>query len=295
VVSGQGPPAFDDDAPDPDVVRFGSTFYAYTTGTTWGNHIGVLTSTSPTSGWRTTGRTFGSTALPTPPSWQVADTQWAPGVYLWNGRYEMFYAARSKALGVWCLSVAGSDRPTGPFTDMSSGPMLCQPEIGGSIDPQPFVDSDGSPWLHWKNNDGSSAAVSKVWAVRLGLDGVTPVSGATEVLAKNTQRYPWQTTVDNPQMVIDGGTHYLFYSSGNWDDASYVVGYAVCSGPAGPCTSGDNPILQSYGSAVGTGGGTLVQDASGSWFISYHAWDSSCTSAACGGKRRLYVANLTFR
>src|ERR1700704_6674350 len=38
-------------APDPDVERFGSTFYAYTTGTNWGNHIGILTSTRPAAGW----------------------------------------------------------------------------------------------------------------------------------------------------------------------------------------------------------------------------------------------------
>src|SRR4029077_862199 len=38
-------------APDPDVVRFGSTYYAYTTGTTWGNHIGILRSSSPDHGY----------------------------------------------------------------------------------------------------------------------------------------------------------------------------------------------------------------------------------------------------
>src|SRR5207253_823426 len=63
-VSPSGAPAFDDDAPDPDLVRFGSTYYAYTTGTTWGNHIGVLVSDNPSSGWHTvTGTPFGSTAL----------------------------------------------------------------------------------------------------------------------------------------------------------------------------------------------------------------------------------------
>jgi putative cell wall-binding protein len=296
VVTGQTGPAFNDDAPDPQIVRFGSTWYAYTTGTTWGNHIGVLTSTSPTTGWRTvTGRTFGSTALATPPGWQVRDTQWAPGVYQWAGRYRMFYAAKSTFLGVWCLSSASSDRPTGGFVDTSQYPLLCQPDLGGSIDPQPFVDAQGRPWLHWKNNDGSSAAVSKVWAVPLGLDGATPIGDPIEVMAKNTQRYPWQLTLDNPQMVIDGGTHYLFYSGGNWEDDSYVVGYAVCSGPTGPCTSGQDPILGAYGNAVGTGGGTVAQDAAGNWYLSYHAWDRGCTLNCAGGKRRLYVANLTFR
>jgi putative cell wall-binding protein len=290
-VSGQTGPAFDDEGPDPYVVRFGSTWYAYTTGTTWGNRIGILTSTAstPRTGWRTlTGQTWGSTALPSIPSWQVADTQWAPGVYKWGDRYNLFYAAKSKTIGNWCLSVAGSNSPAGPFTDTSSGPLICQPSLGGSIDPQPFIDTDGSPWLHWKNNDGSGhPAVSKVWAVRLGLDGVTPYGPHYEVMAKDTERYPWQKTLDNPQMVVDGGVRYLFYAGGNWEDASYVVGYAVCASAVGPCTSGPNPILGSYGSVVGTGGGNAVRDAAGNWYLSYHAWQS--------GKRKFFVANLTFR
>ena len=46
-------PAFDDDAPDPAVVRFGSSYYAYTTGTSWGNRIGVLVSDRPDGGFHT--------------------------------------------------------------------------------------------------------------------------------------------------------------------------------------------------------------------------------------------------
>jgi hypothetical protein len=59
--------------------------------------------------------------------------------------------------------------------------------------------------------------------------------------------------------------------------------------------SGSNPILGSYGSTAGTGGGNAVQDANGNWYLSYHAWDSSCataTNSAC--KRKFYVANLVF-
>ena len=69
------------------------------------------------------------------------------------------------------MTVATASSPTGPFVDSSSGPIICQLDIGGSIDPQPFVDADGKPWLHWKNNDGSTADVSKVWAAPLSTDG----------------------------------------------------------------------------------------------------------------------------
>ena len=102
-------------------------------------------------------------------------------------------------------------------------------------------------------------------------------------------------SVDPPATTGHAGTHYLFFSGGNWDDASYVVGYAVCAGPAGPCTTAPDPVLSSYGNAAGTGGGTLAQDGSGNWFLAYHAWDRSCTNDGCGGKRRLFVAPLSFR
>jgi beta-xylosidase len=283
-------------APDPDLVRVGSTWYLYATGSTWGNHIGVLVSSSPNSGWHTTtGQTYGSTALPNPPGWQTVNTQWAPGVYQWRGRWIMFYAARMNTTGHWCITVATASSPTGPFVDSSGGPMICQLDIGGSIDPQPFIDADGKPWLHWKNNDGSTADVSRVWAAPLDLASGTAVAGPVrEVMAKNTQLYTWQSTLDNPQMVMAGGQHYLFYTSGNWQDETYRVGYAVCAGPVGPCSSGPSPILQSYGSAAGPGGGTVEQAADGSWWMSYHAWDSSCTNDACGGTRRLYVTSLRF-
>lgn len=299
-------PAWDDDGPDPQIVRFGHRWFAYTTGTTWGNHIGVLVSDRPDGGWRTTtGQTWGSTALPSYPDWQGRDTQWAPGVFRHAGRYVMFYAAQAVARGEWCLSVAVADAPEGPFRDQTgaTGPIVCQDHIGGAIDPQPFVDADGQAWLHFKNNDGmpdgdgadDEAAVSKVWAVRLSSDGTQPVGSFHEVLAKDTSRYPWQTTLDNPQMVLRGGVHYLFHTGGDYvGNSTYATGYAVCAGPTGPCTTDPDPILTSYGDVAGPGGGTVARGADGRWWISYHAWTRGCYDYSCGGERKLYVAPLAF-
>ena len=296
-VVGRPGPVWSESAPDPDLVRVGSTWFSFATGSAFGNHISVLTSDRPDGGWRTiTGRQFGSSALPNPPSWQTPHTQWAPGVYPWRGRWVMFYAARVASHGKWCITVAVASQPQGPYTDSSGGPMICQLDIGGSIDPQPFVDADGRPWLHWKNNDGSTPDVSRVWAAPLDLATGTAVAGrVVEVMAKNTQRYTWQSTLDNPQMVLSGGLHYLFYASGDWQDDTYRTGYAICASPVGPCRSGDQPILQSYGDAAGPAGGTVEQAADGTWWISYHAWHPSCTNDGCGGVRRPFVASLEFR
>ncbi|MGH9078973.1 MAG: hypothetical protein ACRDYE_02635, partial [Acidimicrobiales bacterium] len=58
-------PAFAGDAPDPDIVYSVGTYYAFTTGTKLGNHIQVLTSSSPSSGWGSyNGLSSKSSALP---------------------------------------------------------------------------------------------------------------------------------------------------------------------------------------------------------------------------------------
>lgn len=289
-------PAWNDDGPDPQIVRFGSTYYAYTTGTTWGNRIGVLVSSTPQGGWSTyTGQPFGSTALPSVPDWEVPDTQTSPGVFFYAGNYVMFYDAIVNGLGRYCLTVATSSSPLGPFSDTSGGPFMCQGDLGGSIDPHPFIDADGTPWLHWKNNDGSSLAVSEVWGAPLGGDGTSLAGPVFEVMAKDSENHPWETTLDDPQMILVDGVYYLFFSGGDWQSADYAAGYAVCSGPAGPCAQPSaGPILSSYGSVVGTGGGMIVQDESGQWWLAYQAWTAGCTNYGCGGKRKLYVGALTF-
>ncbi len=288
-------PSYPDDAPDPDIVRVGSTWYVFTTGTTWGNNLGVLTSSSPTSGWHTvSGKSYGSTAIGAIPGWERTGTQTSPGVYQWNGRWVMFYDAIDNASGKYCLSVATSSSPTTPFSDGSGGSFECQVGLGGSIDPSPFVDANGQPWLLWKSNDGSSLSVSDVWAAPLASDGVALAGAPQLVMAKDSVNHPWETTVDDPQMVLSNGHYLLFFTGGDWQSAAYATGYAVCAGPTGPCTQPQaGPIVSSYGGAAGPGGGSLASDGNGSWFMAYAAWSPGCTNYGCGGKRLLYVAPIS--
>ncbi|HVA42645.1 MAG TPA: family 43 glycosylhydrolase [Acidimicrobiales bacterium] len=290
-------PAAAMDAPDPDVLLAGSTYYAYTTGTTWGNHIGVLESTSPDSGYHTiTGKTYGSTAVGPLPAWEENNTQTSPGVFYYAGHYVMFYDATDTAAGYNCISVAVSATPQGPFEDNSTAPLICQTNLGGSVDPQPFVDpATGQAWVDWKSNDGSASGSAYLWAARLGSDGTSLASSPVQLLAQNEVSYPWETTVENPDMVDVGGTYYLFFAAGNWQSSNYSEGYAVCSGPSGPCSQPDSsPILTSYGSVAGPGAGNVFTDTSGQTWISYAAWTSGCTSYQCGGKRQLYVGQVSF-
>src|ERR1700722_3492265 len=209
-------PAYNADAPDPDVIRVGTTYYAYTTGTDKGN-IPVLTSTD-LQNWSVVGD-----ALPSLPSWSARGFTWSPGVVSLESRYVMYYATEVAAGGEECISVATSTDPTGAVTDTSSAPFMCQTALGGSIDPQPFVDGDGSVYLYWKSNAGASAVPAVIWAALLSPDGLSLASAPVAVL---TQDQSWESTVEGPDMVDASGAYVLFYSGGDWNSAGYGVGYA---------------------------------------------------------------------
>ncbi len=292
--------AFPADAPDPDVVRVGSTYYAYTTGTTWGNHIGVLvdTSGSPASGWQTlTGTPYGSTALPTVPTWEEVNTQTSPGVIEMGATWFLYYDAYDPALGQTCLSVATAATPTGPFTDTSSGPFECQSQLGGSVDPSPFVDpATGSTWLLWKSNNGTVATSAQLWAAPLAANGLGLGAAPTLLLTQNDVAHPWETTVENPDMAVINSTYVLFFSGGQWDSPGYAESYAICAGVAGPCSQPtEGPLLSSTATYFGPGGGSTFTDASGALWMAFAAWNVGCTSyaAPCNGARELHMATVS--
>jgi len=304
-VSASSTPAFNADAPDPDVVLNAGTYYAFTTGTALGNHIQVLVDTSenPASGYGSyTGQPYGSSALPVTPRWETENTQTSPGVFNWGGQWLMYYDASTggyqTGTGHDCLSVATASQlmPSDPvFVDNSSAPLLCQAQLGGSIDPSPFVDpATGQAYLVWKSNDGGSSQTAEIWSAQLDSSGLDLASAPVELMTNDTVDYPWETTVEDPDIVDSSGSYYLLFSGGQYDSSNYSEGYAICNGPLGPCHQPlAGPILSSYGSVAGPGGGSLFQDAAGSWWIDYAAWTAGCTSYSCGGSRNLYVAPIS--
>jgi hypothetical protein len=304
VVSPAGSPAFAGDAGAPDVVYSVGTYFAFSTGTPLGNHIQALESQSPSSGYHGyTGQSYGSTALASPPGWETVNTQTSPGVFFWGGRWLMYYDAAQSPYasdsGHDCISVAVGGvalDPAAPvFTDTSAGGLVCQPT--GSIDPSPFVDpATGNAYLVWKQNDGGSASQATIWAQQLSADGTSLVGQPSELLYNDTVAHPWESTVEDPDLVDVGGTYYLLFSAGVYTTSGYSEAIATCSGPLGPC-GGDTQILTSYGSALGPGGGSLFADAGGNWWLDYAAWQggsAGCTDYGCGATRQLFVAPVRF-
>ena len=166
----------------------------------------------------------------------------------------------------------------------------------GSIDPSPFVGSDGAvhtaveerrEWLPRK-------APSHLWSQRLSEDGLAVVGTPSALLVADQA---WEARlIEGPSMWLHDGTYYLFYSANWYESARYAIGYATCAGPAGPCTkkTTDHPLVYSGADALGPGGEEFFTDSSGATWMAYHAWNAPDASYAGGSARSLRLAPVRF-
>lgn len=270
------------DFPDPDVIVVGDTYYAYATNSVAGN-IQIIQS-SDLVHWTAVGN-----ALPGLPTWAAADYTWAPAVMELKGTFVLYYAVEvSGTGGKECISAATASQPQGPFVDGSSAPLECQTALGGSIDPSPFVDADGTPYLVWKSGGPGS---SKLWSQQLQNSGLAFAANSTpsQLLAPDQ---PWEAgTVEAPDLVTSGGRYFLFFSGNDWNGANYAVGVATCTGALGPCTDASpNPILASGSGVDGPGGESVFADTSGAYWIAFHAWVPGAVGFP--NSRELYLRHL---
>jgi beta-xylosidase len=276
------------DFADPFVLRAGDTYYAFATNS---GHVNVQVERSTDlKTW-----TPLPDALPQLPPWaqRAAGLTWAPSVLPRGNGYVLFYTAREVRSGVQCISRATSQQPQGPYTDDSSEPFVCQRALCGSIDPSPFVDSDGRAYLLWKSDENGAACRSapRLWAQELGTDGLSLRGAPAPLLVKDAG---WEgALIEGPSMVRSGPGTVLFYSANAYDSAQYAVGYARCKGPLGPCekVTRMTPLLASVGLMLGPGGQELFTDVAGKLWMAFHAWTQPHT-AYPSGARSLRLAQV---
>ncbi len=252
------------DAPDPQAIRVGATWYLFHTNS-GGRNVPVLTSPDLVD-WTPAGD-----ALPELPDWADPGRTWAPeAIQLDADRFVLYYTTADRASGRQCVGRAVSATPLGPYQDDSSGPLVCQADLGGSIDASPYRDADGSLWLLWKNDGNAIGVDTWLWSQRLSADGLRLLGRPSRLLR---QTEAWEgALIEGPFLHRHDGRLYLFFAANAYDRDTYAEGYAVCESPAGPCVKApENPILKTNGVASGPGHASLVEQDGRTWLL-YHAW-----------------------
>lgn len=280
-------PVYAADFPDPYVLRVGENYYAFSTNV--GDiHIPTLSAPNLTD-WR-----FVGDALPQLPAWaaQTTGLTWAPSVLPRADGYVLYYTTRHAASGRQCISRATSEEATGPYVDRSTEPLICQPALGGSIDPSPFVDEDGTAYLLWKNDGNCCGLPVSLWIQLLSDDGLQLQGEPSELIERDLL---WELPlIENPTLWEHEGMYYLFYSANWWESRYYAVGYAVCETVTGPCVKPLNvPLFKATDTVLGPGGESLFTDTEGNLWMVYHAWTAPYASYP-EGARRMYIDPVTF-
>ncbi|MEU5246118.1 family 43 glycosylhydrolase [Streptomyces asoensis] len=236
---------------DPNIVRFGDTFYMYPT-------------TDGFDGWSGTQfKAYSSTdlvhwtdhgvILDLGPDVSWADSRaWAPTIAEKNGKYYFYYCADAN------IGVAVSDSPTGPFKDALDKPLLKAGQYSGQmIDPAVFTDDDGRSYLYWGNGHA--------YVVPLGDDMVS--FDASEVTDITPSGYN-----EGSFVVKRRGTYYFMWSENDTRDENYRVAYATGPSPTGPWTKRGVVLEKDLSLGIkGPGHHSVVQvPGTDDWYIAYH-------------------------
>jgi hypothetical protein len=270
-----------EDFPDPFVLIDGDDAYAYATQAGL-IRIQRLVGTTYRD-WSETGEALAST-----PTWAAPYSTWAPAVLRRADGYVLFYAALVAGTDRHCIGRAFASSARGPFVDDSTEPFLCPHELGGAIDPSPFVDEDGRAYLLWKNDGITMRREASLWSLPLRDDGSIAGEPSARLVATD-QRWEYPH-VEAPSMARVGDTYWLAYSGNWWDDDAYGVGVARCASPLGPCTKPvDVPVLASRTGAYGPGGLEFFRDAEDRLLAAYHAW---LDEPGYPGARALWIASV---
>ena len=176
-------------------------------------------------------------AMPTLPPWAKRGFTWAPEVLKTEGGFVLYFTARHEQSGLQCVGAASASDPRGPFVSTSGEPLVCQYDLGGTIDASPFRDADGQVYLYYKNdgNNPDFDRPTEIFAQRLAPDGLS-LLGEPVSLIRNDKAWEGRV-VEAPTMVRHGPAYTLLFSANDYgwrDDQSaslYAIGYASCRGP----------------------------------------------------------------
>ena len=239
---------------DPTIRKFGDTYYIYATTDGTGNGYG------PPQVWLS--KDFMNWRNVTM-NWPTTEVVWAPDVVQQpDGSYRYYYCTPCE------IRVGESRSPVGPWKNrlgQSDAVLVPDRFVHNAItlDPQLFVDDDGSEYLYfgtWGIYKGFGCGVAK-----LSEDGK---SFTDKKLIENTEITDF---FEAPFVFKKDSIYYFTYSSGSCHDDTYRVQYATSTaGPMGPYTYKGCLLKTNHdGTVHGPGHHSILVDGD-DYYIVYH-------------------------
>lgn len=239
-----------DDVGDPSILTVtsgpSSPEYVLFWTTDWRSNVPTAVSTDLTH-WKRV-----ADSLPVLPSWAVPSRTmtWGPSAQAVPGGYVLYFSTQDASNKLECIGAGFSTSPTGPYADDSSRPLVCQPELGGSIDPSVVAEPGGTTALVWKSDGNAVHSSSYIWEQQLTADGLAVTGSPIRLLGADQ---PWEDgIVEGPAMLADShGGWWLFFTGGAWQSDTYDTGVAWCQTVSGPCrVPSSKPYLTAKPGAV---------------------------------------------
>jgi len=310
---------------DPYVLHdTGSVYYMYGTGGGAKDGFPAYSSKDLVN-WKHEGQVFRGN---TNDSWGIGSF-WAPEVYKVNNKYYMLYSAQwrdnpTKELENFRIGVAVSDKPTGPFKDLTNKPLF---DPGYPIiDANVYFDDNGKAYLYysrccyknpvksevadWARKKGWYKEIEESWVYGIEMKpdftGVTgdPVLLLRPPVSMNDKQAEWESRsvtskevnrrwTEGSTTFKKGDTYYMMYSANHFGGENYAVGYATAHNPLGPYEkAGNNPVLQKNtgagGVVTGTGHNSITfSPDKKEMFCVYHA-----RTQATGNERVVFIDRM---
>ncbi len=273
---------------DPTMVRSGSDWYLFSTGTA----IPIRRS-HDLAHWTVVGSVFPN-GLPTwvfsalPELSPSSNVEWAPDVSFANHRWYLYYAVSvfgtsRSVIGLVTNATLDPADPNYRWVDQGKVLHTTAGSAMNAIDPNAVTDNSGHRWLAWGSFwDG-------IFVQRL--DDATGQLEAGAPAFNLARRAPQWLGVEGASIVYRDGWWYLFVSFGSCCrgvHSSYSIHVGRSRALTGPyvdeadvpmTANGGSTVTGSYGNVVGPGHGTVLEDG-GAWLLVHHFYDAAADGAA---------------
>ncbi len=278
---------------DPYIIKYEDRYYVTATGD--GNGYDLYSSDNLMD-WNQEGRIFSSSSKE---GW-VRSSLWQPQLVIGDdGLFYLYYCGQNDDRSLR-IGVAVSESITGPYKDALGRPLL--PYNIATIDPNLFVDEDGSKYLYFSRDCSENLVdgyhTSQLYCI--AMDSYTQIKEDNDPTLLVTPDQDWELQNgdyrwnEGPDMIRKGDTYYLFYSGGFYGDATYSIGCATSDSPMGPFVKYENnPLIASTDEVSGPGNNSYFYSPDGKEL--YTCYHTHVIKLIGGGNRKVTIDRCGFR